>query len=174
MKALTRSNIIVKPSAIHGYGVFATQDIPENTLIEECYCIFSDNPDINFEDYYFQYGRKIIIPSGFGFIYNHASIPNATHRYDEATNLLIITSKQHIEANEEIFIYYGKTWFLERNISIKKTSFLQQFLHYLNGTPARTIIAISGLLIVTYLMNVLTEPQQTQKSLENLSMTIPQ
>lgn len=174
MKALIHHHIIVKPSAIHGYGVFATKDIPKNTIIEECYCIFSDNRDSNFENYYFQNGKKIILPSGFGFLYNHASQPNATHQYDEATNLMTITSKKPIKANEEIFIFYGKEWFQERKISVKKPSFLQKFSYYLNGAPIRAVIAISGLLIAMYLMNALTVIQQTQKIPQKLSMTIPQ
>lgn len=170
-KALIQHHIIVKPSTIHGYGVFATKDIPINTVIEECYCIFSDYRDPRFKMYYFTLGKTVILPAGFGFIYNHAPTPNAVYCFDEAKKLMTITSKKHIRANEEIFISYGKDWFLERKISVKRVSLLQRLLSYLNDTPIRAIIALSGLLIAIYLMNVLTGTQRTQKTLESLSMT---
>lgn len=172
MKALIQQNIIVKPSIVHGFGVFATKDIPENTIIEECYCLFSNVNNPSLVNYYFVTSKKkYAIPTGFGFIYNHSLAPNATYYIDEAKKIMVVRSNKLIRAHEEIFISYGKNWFDERNISVKRTSFARRFLHYLNGTPTRTIIAISGLLIIMYLMSVLTATQQTQKNPENLAMT---
>lgn len=176
MKALIQQNIIVKPSIIHGYGVFATKDIPKNTIIEECYCLFSDEGDPSLVNYYFgvEHTKKYAIPTGFGFIYNHSLAPNATYYIDEAKKIMVITSNKVIQAHEEIFISYGKTWFENRNMPVKRISFSQRFLNYLAGVPLRTVIVINSLLISMYLMNVLTATQQTQKNLENLAMTTQQ
>jgi hypothetical protein len=174
MKTLAHHNILVKPSIVHGYGVFATKNIPENTIIEECYCIFTEQNDPCLANFYFAHRNKYAIPTGFGFIYNHSLIPNADYCFDEAKKLMIITSAKHIQANEEIFISYGKNWFDARNLLVKRISFSQRFLNYLSGTPVRVVIAISGMVIAMYLMNVLTAIQQTQKSLENLAMTTQQ
>jgi hypothetical protein len=174
MKTLTQHNIIVKPSVVHGYGVFATKDIPKNTLIEECYCIITDNVDPCFENYYFAFGEKNTLPLGFGLIYNHAPHPKTTFDFNEAKKLMIIRSTQHIRAHEEIFISYGKDWFDARKIPVKRISSSQRFLNYLMGMPARAVIALSGLLITIYLMNALTATQQTQKNLQTLSMTTQQ
>lgn len=171
MKTLIQSNIIVKPSIVHGYGVFATKDIPKNTVIEECYCVISGQNDPCLENFLFEFDKKYIIPTGFGFIYNHSLTPNAVYCFDEVKKLMTVTSKEHIRANEEIYISYGKNWFDKRKISLKRISFSQRFLYYLNGTPIRAVIAISGLIITMHLMNVLTASQQTQKSLESLAMT---
>jgi len=174
MKALIQQHIIVKPSIVHGYGVFATKDIPIHTVIEECYSIVTELDDPSLANFYFAYGEKYLILTGFGFIYNHSLTPNASYRFDENKKLLIITSKKHIHANEEIYISYGKNWFQERKISVKKISILQRFFNYLSGVPTRIVVALSGLFIIMYLMNVLTAPKQIQKTLKNLSMTILQ
>ncbi len=171
MDALIQHNIIAKPSGIHGYGVFATKDISKDTIIEACYCLIINqySPDLN--NFAFGHHAMRLLPMGFGSIYNHAAMPNATYYYDESKKLMIFKSTKFIYAHEEIFISYGEDWFAQRYMTVKKISLLRKFLNYLKGMPLRAAIAISGLLITMYLMNVLTATMQIEKIPKILAMT---
>lgn len=43
--ALYRSNLIVKKSPVHGYGVFAGADFEKGDVIEECYAVLLEGDD---------------------------------------------------------------------------------------------------------------------------------
>lgn len=171
MEQLIHNNIIVKKSAIHGYGVFATQTITTGSIIESCYCIFTDHSDPHLHNFYFGYHNKNIIPTGFGFIYNHSASPNADYYFDETKNLMIITAKRAIRAHEEIFISYGDKWFSKRKMPLKKLSLGLKIARYLKGAPLRASIVFGSFFLVMHLMHVLTVSLPKQKILQILTMT---
>lgn len=116
MSKLVRRNIYVKKSSIQGYGVFAGEDINPDEVIEECLTLSRQSADAVLENYYFQETENgyYLLPLGFGSIYNHSNHPNADHEFDLVNSLMILRSNRLIKKDEEVFIFYGPTWFQER------------------------------------------------------------
>lgn len=115
---LHRGNIIVKPSSIHGHGVFAEQHFSAGETIEECLVlkVYSDS-DTNLTDYLFALPHSKnhgLIALGFGSTYNHDSPCNANFRYDAKRRILQFTAIRQINPNDEITINYGSNWWLTR------------------------------------------------------------
>lgn len=119
MKALFQARKIqVKESPVHGWGVFAAEDIENNELIEEC--AFVELPIAYGEssslliDYRFNYPAGPMTPEtkqvavlGYGMLYNHRSPNNAYWITDTASRSFKFYSCAPIKAGEEIFLYYG-------------------------------------------------------------------
>ena len=102
-----------------GFGVFATEDIKANTLIEKCYCIKVDdsyeNVPFALKDYTFNYPRQNtegvstiqVLPLGYGCIYNHSETPNAKWEDAEEHMFFNFSTIKDIRKGEEICTYYG-------------------------------------------------------------------
>lgn len=114
--ALKKCQIIVKKSPIHGYGVFAAEQINAGSIIEECYALPITTLQKELNNYYFTDGKKNILALGYGSIYNHAHENNAAFGYHAENALLIFTASRTIQLGEEIFIDYGKEWFKSRRL----------------------------------------------------------
>ena len=75
------SKIEVKKSPIHGYGIFAKENINKNEVLEECLYIVQDKNSYNF-DYLFAFPNKNnqlkynVLPLGYGCIYNSSKTKN--------------------------------------------------------------------------------------------------
>lgn len=173
MDTLIQNNIIVKKSAIHGYGVFATNTIIKDEIIETCYALTTNKCDPALYDYYFGHRERSLVLLGYGFIYNHSSAPNATYLFDEDKKIMIIKALKNITKNEEIFISYGKNWFSSRNLIVKNISWCNRILRYVKKTPLRIVIVLSGLLIITHPEYVSIVSMSAQKIVESLLKTIP-
>jgi SET domain-containing protein len=121
---LIQNNLVVKKSAIDGYGVFAKKNMLEGEILEECYCILYECKARCIPNYHFKIVRnqitEAVLPTGFGCLYNHSSTPNADYEIDQVNNILTIEATKPIAEGEEIFISYGNNWFSERNIKVKK------------------------------------------------------
>ena len=101
--------IEVKKSPIHGYGVFAREDIKEGELVEQAICpsqilepkyeyldgkVFIQNVD-SMSSYRISgpgNAEYWIIPSGNAIMYNHSFEPNIqwTHATDERMLILVV------------------------------------------------------------------------------------
>lgn len=125
---LNSSKLIVKPSSIHGYGVFANQDFNPQELIEECYALLIHDKNNELIDYYFKVDQCSALCFGFGSIYNHSSQPNAEHRYIADRSLMLFRAIKPIKKGEEIFISYGSTWFSSRQTKAKELLFYKRFM----------------------------------------------
>jgi SET domain-containing protein len=158
MKTLIIPALIVKPSAIHGYGVFANKDFEENEIIEECYTILGTGEDLGLNNYYFRSKntKKIFIPTGFGLVYNHAEIPDADYYFDELRSLLIFKSLRPIRKNEEIKIFYGKTWFSGRKMTVKKIPYWRRLIRFSVKMPLRVGLIIGFLLLINRWLHGIT------------------
>ncbi len=158
MKTLIIPDLIVKPSLIHGYGVFANKDFEENETIEECYSILGTGEDAGLNNYYFRSKntRRFFIPTGFGLLYNHADIPNATYYFDELHSLLIFKSLRPIRKNEEIKIFYSKTWFSDREMIVKKIPYWRKLLRFSIKMPLRVGFIVGFLVLINQWLHVLT------------------
>lgn len=114
---LSRPNkIYIKQSSIHGIGVFASQDIEADEILEECPILFlpTKKGDMNYVliDYTFQWPKNLewtnhVIALGYGSLYNHSDKPNADWISDEEKNVFRFTSIKPIKKDDEITIYYG-------------------------------------------------------------------
>lgn len=124
------NKLIIKPSSIHGLGVFATADIKAHELVERCpmvklgwrtnyindpaiwtYCYMQPKCDCNDCK---NHGNNMWMVLGYGMLYNHQDIPNTSwsFKYDESYTDLVST--KDIKAGEEIFVSYGANYFKNR------------------------------------------------------------
>lgn len=132
-----RKQIECKRSAIHGWGVFALEDIEPGETIELSPGIII-LADVIGAAYHFamcdgmpasalvldQYGlgwspTEICIPLGWVGLYNHSDEHNAIFVKDEAESLVGVQCIKHIAASEEITVYYGSTWWEKKNYLTK-------------------------------------------------------
>ncbi len=128
---LFQNKLIVKKSQIHGYGVFAEQDIEQGDIIEECYPLVTRGKDSTLQDYYFRGGEnKFVILTGFGVIYNHSERPNATYLFDSLQNVFVFKALRKIRKGEEIVVSYGKEWFSSRFYTKKEISLWRNLLQF--------------------------------------------
>jgi uncharacterized protein len=124
---LSHCKLLVKKSPIHGYGVFADQEIQSDEMIEECHVLpipvnnKQCNPNLN--NYTFTSPLGDLLSLGFGSTYNHSDQPNARFDTDEEHSLLIFYATKRIKQGEEILISYGENWFSSRRLKPKNLSF---------------------------------------------------
>lgn len=123
-------HIEMRKSPIHGYGVFATEDIAPGEILEEV--PFLPVPNNVLSRYVFRYPRnntpnaenvpvETVVASGFGSFYNHSNIPNASWSTDIKNKLFIFYTVSRISKNQEIRIYYGDEnyWATYPDIQVK-------------------------------------------------------
>ena len=124
-------HIELRKSPIHGYGVFATEDIPADTILEEV--SFIAVPDNVARDYVFQYPRggtplsetigirtEHALPLGYACIYNHSDNANASWRTDTNTRLFVFFTLSDIKKNDEIRTYYGSDSYWKYHSHVNK------------------------------------------------------
>ena len=112
------SNLYVKQVKGKGYGVFSSEDISKGSVIETCYCIkvgSQQSPEIM--DYAFNYPKgkllpeaELVLPLGFGCIYNHDEDNNADWQNSVRPYHFNFVALRDIKAHEEICTYYGSTY----------------------------------------------------------------
>jgi len=153
---LKQHDISVKPSKIHGYGVFANKKILAGEIIEECYMIFGSYKDPHISGFAFGFNtEKSYLPLGFGMIYNSSEKNNAAHYLDSNKKVMLVEATKDILPGEEICINYGKKWFKVRKIPIKRKNFVLHLKHFLLGVPRRAVIALGGMYIAFNLLSSL-------------------
>lgn len=108
--------IYVDKSPIQGLGVFASDFIEENELIEECSILTLpiEKGEVSglLLDYRFNYPSGVeweeqVVGLGFASLYNHSETPNAywVSNNDKRTFKFIANKK--ISPGDEILVYYG-------------------------------------------------------------------
>ncbi len=146
MKNILHKNnkLEIRKSPIHGYGVFARENIKVGEILEECHhiritaennqrcnCIepellpykrytfsfpYTKTPDATKP---YQYDTLVL---GYGSIYNSSTCSetnNADVSTDLSNNIFIFIAAKDILAGEEILIYYGDNWW-KRNGELKE------------------------------------------------------
>ena len=115
--------IEVRKSPLHGYGVFAKEDINKGEILEECFFIVQDYNPHN-ADYLFSFPDKNnenkfnVLPLGYGCIYNSSKVKgenNAIWETNIDDNIFIFKSIKDIKKNEEICTFYGEAWWENYN-----------------------------------------------------------
>lgn len=102
--------IKVKPSSLHGMGVFAVEPIQKEEIIEVCYYTpisISNLQDSILKKYWFATKKGMVIVWGYGSIYNHSFEPNIkfTHSLGD---FIIFSTVKNIEIGEELTHCYNK------------------------------------------------------------------
>ena len=111
------SKIYIDQSPVHGWGVFAKQDIKSGELIEECPVltlpILKGDVTPLLIDYRFNWPQggsewtKQVVTAGFGMLYNHSNNANANWRSNFETNSFEFFATKDINPGDEIFVWYG-------------------------------------------------------------------
>lgn len=109
------NKIELRKSSIHGWGVFAKDDILPDEILEEVpFLILPINKgEISslFIDYRFNYPsgdwRYQVLPMGFACYYNHSNSPNAGWYTDDENEIFVFKTNQFIKKDQEILVYYG-------------------------------------------------------------------
>jgi uncharacterized protein len=105
------TSIVIAPSEIHGWGVFAKEDIISGSVLEECpFHPFASEEDLPKYTYFFPYEMGVSkgICWGFAPLYNHNIDPNAGYYFNIENSTLIFKALKNISQGEEIFIRYRK------------------------------------------------------------------
>lgn len=112
------TKISIQESPGKGLGVFATELIKKDEIIEECHLIEADNlrHHPNLERYLFSYPKKSspfyhMIALGYGSIYNHSSSPNADWNEHDTLKAFKFFAIKDILPGEEIVIEYNNKEF---------------------------------------------------------------
>ena len=109
------NKIEMRKSSIHGWGVFAKENIHANEILEEVPFLTLPIPKGEMSslliDYRFNYPtgnwRSQVIPLGFACIYNHSNNANAGWYTDEENQIFVFKTNREIQKDEEICTYYG-------------------------------------------------------------------
>jgi uncharacterized protein len=144
-KTLVQLAIHVKNSPLHGYGVFAKENINAGEIIEECYAVaLRCKCDIVRDTYSYDKNGKGLLLTGYGSIYNHSDEPNTkflTGNKDE--NFFTFEAIKNIRQGEEVLISYGKhyDYNLMKPIRSRKRF---KFLKIISGWPLRSAAIIGS------------------------------
>lgn len=148
--------LFVNKSSIHGYGVFAGENIKKGDIIEECYCILTEECSC-FSNYAFAAKDKSSVVLGFGTIYNHSTeYQNAYFEFEPKRTLMVFKALRNIVKGEEIFTRYGKDWFQNKNLIEITPSRLYQIKRFIKLNRAlfrATMFTIFLFLLLTTMKN---------------------
>ena len=114
-RLIFNSKIELRKSSVHGWGVFAKEDIQANEVLEEIPFLIlpieKGETSSMFIDYRFNFPcgnwKYQVLPAGFSCYYNHSNEPNAGWYIDEENDIFVFTSNKFISKDSEIFTYYG-------------------------------------------------------------------
>ena len=108
--------LVVAPSDQRGRGIFASEKIPADTVIEiSPVLVLSAKERKQVEktrlfDYIFEWGRKHkkgCIALGYLSVYNHAYTANWEYEMDYETETMRIKTVRAIKKGEELFVNYN-------------------------------------------------------------------
>jgi len=109
--------IYVNVTESMGRGVFTTEKIKKNTIIEVSPVIVMSDADRKLldqtllHDYIFEWDiKKCCIALGYVSIYNHSYSSNCEYEMEIASELIRIKTMRNIKAGEELFINYNGDW----------------------------------------------------------------
>ena len=134
-KLIHSDKIEIRKSDVHGYGVFAKEFIKKGEILEECHLIevlAADQNDYtklqgDLSYYVFTWPRpdmdeiisgdfgpsdikKIVIPTGFGLVYNSSKDAYGANAnwIDTGENIFIFKAVKNINKDDEILINYSQ------------------------------------------------------------------
>ena len=102
-----------------GRGIFTTEDIPKDTVIEISPVIVMTGAERKLldqtllHDYIFEWGadrKSCCMALGYVPLYNHSYRSNCEYEMDFTQRLITIRTVRFVKAGEEIFINYNGDW----------------------------------------------------------------
>ena len=111
--------LFIAPTDSMGRGVFTSEPITKDTLVEIAPVIIMDIKDrlhldqTRLHDYIFEWGDnsdQCIMALGYVPIYNHAYNSNCEYEMDFTEELIRIRAVRDIGKGEELFINYNGDW----------------------------------------------------------------
>lgn len=113
---LQPQGITIKPSPVHGRGVFACTAFKAGAVIETAPVIIMEQTDKDFLQattlfsYYFVVGDKkfpVALGLGYSSLYNHSYRANAVYHVSLKDETITIKACKHIAIGEEITLNYN-------------------------------------------------------------------
>ena len=113
------SSLFIAPTQEMGRGVFTSEDIAKETVIEISPVIVMTGDDRRLldqtllHDYIFEWGdhrENCCMALGYIPLYNHSYKSNCEYEMDFDGQLITIKAVRFIKAGEEIFINYNGDW----------------------------------------------------------------
>lgn len=108
-----------------GRGVFATIDIPANTLVEISPVIVMNDHDRQLldktllHDYIFEWGdnkKQCCMALGYIPVYNHSYHSNCEYEMDFEEEIMRIKTITDINKNEELTVNYNGDWNVQKKV----------------------------------------------------------
>jgi len=106
---LISKNLLIKPSPIHGWGVFIQENIQKNDIILQSAVINLPHPynyPPNLVKYIYVYNKKLFLALGEPSMINSSNEPNVKFDIDEEKKIISIISLKNITVGEEITLKY--------------------------------------------------------------------
>jgi len=128
-EALVSNNVLVAPSPVHGFGVFAAKDFLQSEVLHESpgRLVRGEGHGGVLQDDVFEIGwdaedadELSILGLGFASLHNHADTPNAQVVWERSERHLgnivgTFQALRPITCGEELFIHYGDRWWSDRD-----------------------------------------------------------
>jgi len=111
--------LFIAPSGSMGKGVFTSEDLRKNIIIEVAPVIVMSNADRKLldqtllHDYIFEWGDKVkkcCMALGYVPVYNHSYKSNCEYDMDYDSELITIKTVHPVKAGEQLFINYNGNW----------------------------------------------------------------
>ena len=121
------TKIIAQASPVGGYGVFATENIGENEIIEEATFVMSgvrtkQNPTAEWSGAAILYpfpcgcescqenGEQYLFSTGYIQLYNHSDDNNVFFSYDLDRRIITVRTNRSVDGGKELFHHYGEQY----------------------------------------------------------------
>ncbi len=113
------SSLFIEHSAQKGRGVFTSENISADTIIEVSPVIVMDDKDRKLldqtllHDYIFEWGdntRQCCMALGYVSVYNHSYNSNCEYEMDYEKQIITVKAVRFIKAGEELTINYNGDW----------------------------------------------------------------
>jgi SET domain-containing protein len=116
----------MRPSPIHGRGMFAVDDIPKDTIIERAPLIPINRREdvtpgslLSKYDIAYKDGKHAIM-LGYASIYNHSDDNNVIWDFEPDEDIIYIKTIRDIQRDEEVFVSYGPRYWGQSRLQEKK------------------------------------------------------
>ena len=104
-----------------GYGVFTNKEIQKGEIVEVCYYLEFNNVTGEIVDYLFKNTNTstLLLPLGYGSIYNHSYTPNIRWEVLKPDiKIITFTALIDIKDGEELRFNYGEKYWIDKKKKI--------------------------------------------------------
>ena len=107
-KLYLSNKLEIRKSKLHGWGVFASQNISKDKVIEESLTIpISEQISDDLKRYRYVFDNKQYFGLGFAGIYNSSkSKENSNLKRELVDDMIVFTTTKEIKKDEELLLYY--------------------------------------------------------------------